>query len=308
MAIDPGRLAVVLNPSSGPTREGTPEDRIRAAFRNVGIAPEIIVMQRGIDVRKLIRDRVAAGFSGVVASGGDGTVSTVGSVLAGSDTALGVLPTGTLNHFAKDMHLPVDMDEAVQVIARGETTYVDVAEVNGVIFLNNSSIGLYPTAVTERERLMKAGWPKTLAMARAALTALSRFPDTTVRLTTEDSGIVTRTPFLFVGNNRYELSGLQAGTRAGLSDGVLQLWTVANPSRSALLKAVVLSIIGKADGAPNVLSLDTRWAKVRTFRRHIKVALDGEVMRMTSPLVYTIRRAALKVIVPGSAEAKGEGV
>ena len=96
----------------------------------------------------------------------------------------------------------------------------------------------------------------------------------------------------------YVFSGLQAGSRARLSDGTLQLCAVATPSRWTLIQAVVLALIGKIDAEPAVVTLDVPWARIETMRRHVNVAIDGEVVRLRSPLVYSIRPAALKVLVP----------
>jgi YegS/Rv2252/BmrU family lipid kinase len=292
------RVVVILNPHSGLRREGAPRDLVEAALRAVGLEPEIIPLEGGMDAAKIIGERVQAGCGTVVAAGGDGTINTVGSALAGTETALGVLPTGTLNHFARDLGIPLELEQAARVIAKGQTTRVDVAEVNGRVFLNNSSLGLYPTLVREREKLMKRGIPKTLALCAAASIALWRFPNTAVRVTAGDTGVLVRTPLVFVGNNEYEFAGLEAGTRARLNGGILQLCTVAQPTRSALFLAMLLTSLGRA--AADLHRVDTQRAKITTFRKHVKVALDGEVIRMTSPLVYVIRPGALKVIVEGA--------
>src|SRR5215204_70471 len=172
MSIDARRAVVVRNPNSGISRDGKPQDEIRAALDAIGITSEFILLQRGLDLKKLIEERTKLGCDVVVAAGGDGTVSTVGALLAGTDVTLGVLPTGTLNHFAKDLGIPLDLNAATEVIARGATTLVDVGEVNGHIFLNNSSIGLYTTIVSERERFMQRGLSKPLAAIAAGMIAL----------------------------------------------------------------------------------------------------------------------------------------
>lgn len=291
-------VAVLLNTSSGPSRTGLALAEVEAAFTAVGLKAEIVTMGSGVEVRAFVAERVRMGFGCVVAAGGDGTVRIAGAALAGSDTALGVIPAGTFNHFARDMHLPVELLAAVQVIAEGNTTRIDVGDVNGHAFLNNSSLGFYPTLVMERERSMQRGVSKTLSLAPAALRAMWRFPNTTVRLLTEETGFVTRTPFVFVGNNRYQFSGLQAGSRQTLGGGVLHLCAVAGTGRITLLKSVALALAGRIDSAPAVIDMDVRWTRIETMRRLVTVALDGEVTRIRSPLVYTIRPGALKVLVP----------
>src|SRR3982751_1503854 len=122
----------------------------------------------------------------VVAGGGDGTISSVAGTLVGTGKVLGVLPVGTLNHFAKDLGLPLDLDGAVQAIVRGKVREVDVAEVNGNIFINNSSLGIYPHIVSNREAQQeRLGRGKLPAALWATFHALRRFPFMDLRVTVE---------------------------------------------------------------------------------------------------------------------------
>ena len=150
----------------------------------------------------------------VVAAGGDGTVSMVGAALVDRDIALGVLPLGTLNHFARDFGLPLEIEAAVAHVVQGRPVRVDVGEVNGRIFVNNSSLGLYPDIVRDRERQQRRlGWGKWPALAWATLAALRRFPFLSVRLSVDGREQHWRTPFVFVGNNEYLMEGFAIATR-----------------------------------------------------------------------------------------------
>ena len=145
----------------------------------------------------------------IVAGGGDGTVSTVAAALVDTDICLGVLPLGTLNHFAKDLGLPLDLEAAVRCIATGVTSRVDVGEVNGRVFVNNSSLGLYPDIVRDREQQQKRfGRGKWHALLRASIAALRRYPFLQVSLAVEGRERAYRTPFVFIGNNAYRMEGL----------------------------------------------------------------------------------------------------
>ena len=147
------------------------------------------------------RRALADGAEAVVAGGGDGTINAVASVLAGSGVAFGVLPLGTLNHFAKDLGIPLALDEAVRNVAEGKPMQVDVGQVNERIFLNNSSLGLYPDIVRDREkqqrRLGRGKWP---AAAWATIAALRRYPFLSVRLTIDGAQHARSTPFVFIGS------------------------------------------------------------------------------------------------------------
>jgi diacylglycerol kinase family enzyme len=147
------KITVLFNATAG--GKTTPND-ITAAFEAAGATARIVTFKSGEDIVALARD-AAKTSDVVVAAGGDGTVNAVASVVAGTAVTLGVLPVGTLNHFAKDMTLPLDLNEAAAVIVAGRVVSVDVAEVSGRIFVNNSSIGVYPNAVAIREQLRETG-------------------------------------------------------------------------------------------------------------------------------------------------------
>src|ERR1700731_3971601 len=152
------RVAALLNASAGTIeRQGgrTLQEVLVSAFEKHGISVGLEFLP-GVKLRSAaerIRQQVVRGeLDAVVVGGGDGSIRTVASVLAGSDVPLGIIPLGTLNHFARDLRIPVFADRAIAVIASGEKRYVDVGEINGKIFINNSSIGIYPYLVLERER------------------------------------------------------------------------------------------------------------------------------------------------------------
>src|SRR4029079_17329759 len=154
-------VIVLLNAASGGA--GPNEATIQAQFLVAGIEAEVVVLQPGQDpgeAARLVLDR--AGI--VVAAGGDGTVSGVAGALAGTSRVLGVLPVGTLNHFAKDLAIPLDLEGAVATIAGGRVASVDVGQVHDRVFVNNASIGVYPSIVETREELRRAGHGKWPAM------------------------------------------------------------------------------------------------------------------------------------------------
>src|SRR5262245_10511746 len=172
------RIYCIINCRAG-TAAGAQRDAVLRAFgaysNEAGIESIVEVCERPKFLAGLVRQAINAGADVIVAGGGDGTISTVADQLAGTRVALGVLPFGTLNHFAKDLGIPLDPDGAVEVICRGVIKQVDVGEVNGRHFINNSSLGVYPEAVGMRERWrpIVGKWP---ALVIGALTALRRFP------------------------------------------------------------------------------------------------------------------------------------
>lgn len=254
----------------------------------------------GSEMVDAARAAVAAQVDVVVAGGGDGTINAVAGVLVGTGRAFGVLPLGTLNHFAKDIGIPLGLDDAVANIATGKPVDVDVGEVNGQIFLNNSSLGLYPDIVRDREKQQhRLGREKWVAACWATLGALRRYPFLNVHVQLDDgTRRLRRTPFVFIGNNEYTMQGFSIGERKTLNGAKLSLYIAQRPGRLALFRLGWSALCGRLAQerdfdviTANNLNIDTRYTRMR-------VATDGEVTVMVTPLHYRIRPGALRVIVP----------
>jgi YegS/Rv2252/BmrU family lipid kinase len=281
-----------------------PRPRIVELFRMHGDEPHIVQPNDGDDIAAAAREAAAGSGQIVVAAGGDGTVSAVAAALAGTDKVLGVLPVGTLNHFAKDLRIPLDLEAAVRTIKEGTVAAVDVGEVNSRIFINNSSLGLYPQIVSRREaqqqRLARGKWP---AFFWATIQALRRFPFLDLRIAFEGQEIFRRTAFLFVGNNEYEIAGFNLGSRACVNAGKLGLYLTHRTGRLGLFRLAFHALFGRVDQAKDFDVFRVTEARIETRRRRLLVALDGEVEKMETPLHYRIRPAALRVLVPRGTEA-----
>ncbi|HEX3501371.1 MAG TPA: diacylglycerol kinase family protein [Stellaceae bacterium] len=296
-------VVVILNVKGGSVvgHDAETRDQIVQAFVTHGIVAEVI-LSSGKTMAHIARDQVRRGAgvpSSIVAGGGDGTVRTIAQELAGGTVALGILPLGTLNHFARDLGLPLDIPGAVSVIAGGVTATVDAAEVNGRIFVNNSSIGFYPTMVRDRDRqIRQTRRAKWLAMALALLHVLRR--PIARRLTIEAADLVTphRTPFAFIGNNVYDTTLPALGRRATLSGGELCLFVAKPRGRLGVLGLLLRAAFGRLDQAGDFEQHRVKTVTVRSRHRHLTVALDGEICRLHTPLRYRIRPAALRVLVP----------
>lgn len=216
----------------------------------------------------------------------------------GSEIPLGVLPLGTLNHFAKDLGLPIDLEQAVTTIAIRRTVKVDVGEVNGRTFLNNSSMGIYPDVVMEREALRRRGHSKWTAFLVASATILRNYRGLVVKITAENSVEIARTPFLLVGNNEYQTDGIHLGARSRLNGGRLSAYLAPRVHARELPKLLALALVGRARKSHVFESFVARELRVETPEsRSLRVALDGEVVLMTAPLQYRLRPLALRVIV-----------
>jgi diacylglycerol kinase family enzyme len=293
------RISVIINGNAGSGHDDAFAADLCAKFTAAGLDADITLAQGGDEMIEAARVALRAGAPIVAAGGGDGTINAVASVMAGSGTAFGVLPLGTLNHFAKDLGIPLTLDEAVRNLASGRPRQVDVGEVNGRIFLNNSSLGLYPDIVHDREkqqrRLGRGKWP---AAIWATLTALRRYPILSVRLSVGGERLARKTPFVFIGNNEYRMEGLSIGERARVDAGTLSLYVAQRPGRLGLLRFALRALFGKLAQERDFDVLLATEMEIATHHRRMRVATDGEVTVMKTPLRYRVRPGALTVIVP----------
>ena len=271
--------------------------RISGAF---GAEAQVVVTKRGDDVSSLAARALNERGRPVVAGGGDGTVNAVAGQLAGTDTPLGVLPMGTLNHFAKDVGVPLNLEQAVQNVFIGHIRKVDVGEVNGRVFVNNSGIGFYPHFVRHREELERRGHVKRIAALLALRAMLRRYFRLRIKLHLEHAEVLDRlTPFLFVGNNPYQTSGLEIGRRLRIDSGRLWVCTAPKAGREKIWRPALRTLMGRpTDQDLNAFEAEEIWVEPGTAR--INVSTDGEVSVMDAPLYYRIRPRALGVVVPCS--------
>ena len=294
------RVTVLLNRGGGAVSADPHVDRkVSKALAAVGIDADIELVSGG---ECAVRCRAAAERRDelLVVGGGDGTISAAASALVGTDTRLGILPLGTLNHFARDLGIPTDLDEAAQLIARGHVRRVDVGEMNGRIFINNSAIGLYPLMVVDRDlQRRRLGRSKRVAMLVASLRTLIRFNHHRLTLTVnEDRTGRVDTPLLFVGNNEYRTDIGAAGTRERLDAGELCVFVMRKKTRRGMIAASIRALFNRVR-ADDMVRLDhVERLQVASHRSQLAVSLDGEVVRAEPPLDYKIRKQALLVIAP----------
>lgn len=291
---------ILVNCGGGSVAGGGADRRtaIGEALRGAGIAgdPEWVA---GEEIAPRAQAAVAAGAPLVIAGGGDGTISAAAGALAGSGATLGILPLGTLNHFARDLKIPTDLPGAAALIAKGGARTVDVGELNGRVFINNSAIGLYPLMVRDREaQQRRLGRGKRLAMAVAAARALLRFSSQRLTLTVDNETISIETRLLFVGNNDYSMRLPGAGGRERIDDGELSVLVMRPKSRLGFFVATIRSLVRGPRDADLVVLGRVERLRVASKQRLLMVSVDGETLHLRPPLEYRIRKQALRVIAP----------
>jgi YegS/Rv2252/BmrU family lipid kinase len=284
--------ATILN------RDKADREAVEGALRSAGIEGPVEMVE-GSRIAARAKELIEQGAERIIVGGGDGSVGAAAEALAGSDATLGILPLGTLNHFARDLGIPLELDQAAALISEDHVRAVDVAEVNGRTFVNNSAIGLYPLMVVDRESQQhRLGRSKRLAMLVASLRTLARFHDHRLTLTSGEGRSVVDTPLLFVGNNDYELALPAAGRREALDDGKLCVLVMRKKGVAGFLAATFRALVGRSRLDDMVRMDAVTRLRVDSGRPALTISVDGETCRLNPPLDYCIRPGALRVIVP----------
>lgn len=297
------KIEVIINAGGGSFVADHTEQQLRKAFERSGLDVNLNFAHSGSEITSMAKKAAESDAEIVVAGGGDGTISTVAAMAADAGKVLGVIPLGTLNHFSKDLSIPQNIQGAISVLADGEVRHVDAGEVNGRIFLNNSSIGLYPRIVrrrqVEQERLGKGKWSAAFS---AALRVFLRRPFIIVKIRLRNRIFIRKTPFVFIGNNEYHMDLYNIGARERLDGGRLSLYFPHRGGRIGVLILLVKTVFGQLRQAKEFETLSTESVTLRTPKPRVVTALDGETVVMDSPLEYRIRPGYLRVLVP-----RGEG-
>lgn len=294
-------VVVILNQEAGSLRGEYPKiapDEIRGAFLKAGVMADVRVVAPGQMEATLGALRTNSPDA-IFVGGGDGTISTAAANLAGGSVPLGVLPLGTLNHFARDLGVPLAWRDAVAELVQGERRWVDLGEVNGRTFINNCSIGWYAEAVRRRDALRrKHGVGKWWAMLRATTAVFLRLRRLRVQLERRDRVIPLRTPFIVVANNRYSGRVLNSSLRPELDAGQLWIYTTRARGRLAILRMIAQSIVRDLDATDELDQFPVAAADLSTAVARTAIAVDGELVNLQWPLRFRSRPGALLVLVP----------
>jgi diacylglycerol kinase family enzyme len=279
------QVILVHNPASGSAMN---LKDLKAHFKKAGInvATTLDITKDEGKLRKLTAKDIVAGY------GGDGTLNSIASALIESGAAFAPLAGGTLNHFTKDLGVPQDLDAALAALKQAKPRMIDVACINDRIFLNNSSIGLYPATLKMRDEQEQQSTNKWVAAVIASFKAFVRYRSYVVAI----DGETFRTPFVFVGNNDYKLEDRLIGGRTRLDQGKLSVYAVAAASRWSLFRVLLRALFGSISSLEEVKLWKTKQLTIQTRAKRIAISRDGEHESVTTPLTYKILAGKLKII------------
>jgi len=268
--------------------------------RQRGIEP--IVLHPGDDLRQLAEDSVARGADLLGMAGGDGSQALVASVASQHRIPFVVVPAGTRNHFALD--LGIDRDDvrgALDAYHDGVDAVVDLAEVNGRVFVNNSSMGVYAAIVQSAD--YRDAKMQTVAGMLPELLGPEAMP-LDLRFTLPSGEAVTTAQLLLVSNNPYDLAHLRGGgTRGRIDRGVLGIAFVRVDTATEAKKLAALEAAGRARHFPSWNEWTASEFEVRSAEP-VEIGVDGEALTLQPPLRFIIRPGALTVRLPRTAPGR----
>ncbi len=292
-------LCIILNPGSGKKKREALA-RIRAGLARHPGRFELRVLHKGDDIAEAAQAAVDDGFPVLVAAGGDGTIAAVASVAHPAGRTLGLLPSGTFNFFARGLDVPEDTDAALDLLARGPTRKVAVGEVNGQLFLNNASLGLYPAILAEREGTYRRWGRSRLAAHWSMLVTFVRFHrPLALRVTIDGREVRRRTPLAFVARSAYQLEHYGLDGVEAVRDGKFALFLAPEQGRWALFRFALRLAWRAAQPGRDYDVYTGHSIDIETKAKRRLVARDGERERMASPFRLRMRDVPLTVIAPG---------
>lgn len=292
------QLVVIVNQGSGSAARLTTD--FAALFKSHHLEPVILSARDGKELRSHVTRAADEHARAIIAAGGDGTINTFAQALAGSTVPLGVIPSGTFNYVAKNLGIPEQAENAAALIAAHRTVAIDIPTVNDRVFLNNASIGLYATAIRQREQQQaRFGRHRWVAFAAAlyAMMRPGRLLD--IEVETDNATRRFRTHILFVGNNARQLTDYNLKGSDCLARGSL-VFHIAKPrTRRGLLVLALRLIVGHTTQGEELESFCASKVTISARRRRtLRVALDGELVRLKLPLRFLIWRKALHMLLP----------
>lgn len=292
------RIRVLINPHSGakgglPTNRAATDD-VRAALEAAGIAADVMVTDSEDEAIAATREAIEQGYDVVAAAGGDGTVGTVACELLHSQTALGVLPLGSVMNIARMLDIPRDLAAAVHLLTQGEVRTIDIGEANGQIFFEGGSVGLQ-AAVFREAQGMDAAQGRVRSLL-AALRELVRYRPPRMILHLDDTVFTTRALAVSVANGPYAGLGFTVSPEASIEDGLLDVVVYSRFSRMELIRHFGSIAFGRRQYTAKTRTFTSRRVRIEGVHP-LPCRADSHDLGET-PVEYVVKPQALRVIAP----------
>ena len=300
-----GPLFIVMNAGSG-SNDAEKERQIMAeVFKAAGRPFEFLKIGQPAEIEAVCARAVklAVERGGVlVAAGGDGTINAVASAVLSAGCPFGVLPQGTFNYFGRVNAIPQDTREAAMALLGASISPVQVGQVNGRLFLVNASLGLYPQLLEDRESWKRQfGRSRLIAFFSGLSTLFKARGQLRLEIELAGQSASLRTPTLFVGNNHLQLTrvGIDENHASAVNRGELTAIALKPIGTLALFGLLARGLLGRLGEADNIDTFSFRRLTVTPKgMRRVKVATDGEIMWMKTPLLFEVAAVPLLLLVP----------
>lgn len=294
----PRRIEIIVNARSGTPGKDAAAERAAGYLRERGAEVEVRLVSSAHDLHDAAARAAAGDADLVVAGGGDGTIAAIAGSLLDSPKTFGVLPLGTFNYFARRLGVPLDLDAALDVIATApEVRSISVGDVNGRMFLNNASIGLYPAVLKQRETTYRRIGRSQAAAYLSVAAVMVRPPGfVNLELTADGTDIVRRTPLLFVGVNPHQLATFGIPGYECVKEGRLAAYITRPLGTIQMWRLGLRGLLRGLHGTDAIEVVCAREIVVHVSRRRVRVAMDGEIARLRGPLRFRIHEDALRVV------------
>jgi diacylglycerol kinase family enzyme len=306
--VDPqARLVFIVNAASGSSAPEGKRAAIEGALAEAGRTGELC-FTRPADLAQAADQAALTALnrhSAVVAVGGDGTISAVAQAAHAHGCAMGLVPQGTFNYFARTHGLPEDAAEATRVVLGGAPVPVQVGVVNEQLFLVNASLGLYPEMLKDREAYTaRFGRHRLVVLFASATTLLRSYRPLRLSIRCEGAVREISTPTLFVGNNRLQLERMGLPEAKAPDTGRLAAVMLRPTGTLAMLGLMLRGALGTLGEADTIERFEFTQMQVRPRLlpgpHSIRVAMDGEVRRLRVPLDIGCSARPLFLIKPQS--------
>lgn len=303
-----GNLApvfVAMNAHAGGDHKGLAA-LITETLRNHGHEVTLVEIAKGDAMADACSHlaKMAADKNGImIAAGGDGTVNAVASLCYHYGATLGVIPLGTFNYFARALGIPTNTEDALRVITSGVPMQVSAGFLHEHLFLNNASFGLYPALIRKREQATSRFGRKRLVAAISALRSLfNQQKIFSVQMDSGNGGEHHRTSMVFVGNNTLQLKNVGLEVSACTARDALGVVMLKPLTRFETCRLIWRSIVKKLALESTLEQFCTHTLEVSTTKRHVDVAIDGEIIRCATPLSFRIEADAIRIMAPMQVE------
>jgi len=297
-----------MNARSGSGDAQEARDTMRSILESAGQAHEFMVSERPQDIPALARRAAQAArerAGAVIAAGGDGTINAVAQAVLDLELPFGIVPQGTFNYSSRAQSIPLEIEPATRVLLDAQLKPIQVGVINDRIFLVNASVGLYPSLLEDREQYKQQfGRNRAVALWAGLRSLMQEHRQLSLEIEHDDERELVRTPTLFVGNNSLQLEQLGLPEANDVQHCRLAAVIVRAHKPASLLWLAARGALGQLSEASNVRDFAFRRMTVNPWlrygRRGVKVAIDGEVLKLRPPLHFSVSPHPLWLLTPAA--------